>query len=88
MYMYVQFTHVRTAGVGVRGRQRDRNMVSQRKKVGGAEAFVCVCVGGTQELKERTQQPEAHLKVILADLCDYDMAGENKGKYQLKAEYR
>ena len=50
--------------------------------------LVCVCVGGTQELKERTQQPEAHLKVILADLCDYDMAGENKGKYQLKAEYR
>ena len=49
---------------------------------------MCVCVGGTQELKERTQQPEAHLKVILADLCDYDMAGENKGKYQLKAEYR
>ena len=42
----------------------------------------------TQELKERTQQPESHLKTILAELCDFEQAGENKGKYQRKGEYR
>ena len=41
-----------------------------------------------KDLKERTQQPEMHLKAILADLCDFENFGENKGKYQIKEEYR
>lgn len=57
----------------------------------GAHAGIGECVDVscvTQELKERTQQPESHLKTILAELCDFELAGENKGKYQLKGEYR
>jgi len=41
-----------------------------------------------QDLKERTLQPETHLKAILTNICDFELTGDNKGKYQLKEDIR
>lgn len=44
---------------------------------------------GLTELSEKTSQPAGYLKdEILAEICDYNKREPNKGKYELKKEYR
>jgi len=41
-----------------------------------------------KQLTEGTQQPEAYLKKVMADMCVRETKGDNKDKYQLKEKYR
>jgi transcription initiation factor TFIIF subunit beta len=41
-----------------------------------------------KELVTVTEQPEAYLKEVLADLCVYNKRGPNKSTYELKPEYK
>jgi len=41
-----------------------------------------------KDMNDRLQQPEKHLKDVLAKLCEYNKTGKLKATYSLKGEYR
>jgi len=41
----------------------------------------------TKDLRDRTNQPEQHLKDCLQDIAALHERGPNRGKWQLKEEY-
>jgi hypothetical protein len=41
-----------------------------------------------KDLSDETQQPVGYLKEILEEICEYNRRGSNKGKYELKEQYK